>query len=132
MGLTCNRVHYGSPEDEEWFQLYYDAGGSLITKSPLHSVEESDTAVDVANSFFSNLFKHHGMPDGIVSDRDPEFTSKFWNRLMDLWGVKLKMSSSRHPQTDGASEVMNRMVENYLRCYVHIIRMIGIQLCDQR
>ncbi len=79
--------------------------------------KESDTAVYVANSFFSNLFKHHGLPDSIVSDRDPNFTSKFWNRLMDLCGEKLKMSSSRHPQSDGASEVMNRMVENYLRCY---------------
>ncbi len=36
---------------------------------------------------------------------------------MELCGIKLKMSSSRHPQTDGASEVMNRMVENYLGCY---------------
>jgi len=77
----------------------------------------SDTAVDVADSFYTHVFKHHGMPDIIVSDRDPKFTSKFWDRLMELFGVKLKMSSSRHPQTDGASEVMNRMVENYLRCY---------------
>ena len=57
------------------------------------------------------------MPDSIVSDRDPKFTSKFWKRLMELCGVKLKMSTSRHPQTDGASEIMNRMVENYIRCY---------------
>ncbi len=68
--------------------------------------KDSDTAVDVANAFFSNLFKHHGMPDSIVSDRDPKFTSKFWQRLMELCGVKLKMSSSRHPQTDGSSEIM--------------------------
>ena len=79
--------------------------------------KETDTAVDVANSFFSNIFKHHGMPDSIVSDRDTKFTSKFWTSLMKLCGVKLKMSSSRHPQTDGSSEIMNRMVENYLRCY---------------
>lgn len=43
--------------------------------------------------------------------------STFWKRVMEMCGVKLKMSTSRHPQTDGASEVMNRMVENYLRCY---------------
>jgi hypothetical protein len=63
------------------------------------------------------VFKLHGLPDEIVSDRDPKFTSKFWQTLMDLYGIKLKMSTSRHPQTDGSSEIMNRMLENYLRCY---------------
>jgi hypothetical protein len=43
----------------------------------------------------------HGLPDEIVSDRDPKFTSKFWQELMDLCGVKLKISSSRYPQTNG-------------------------------
>ena len=79
--------------------------------------KEEDTAVDSANSFFANIFKLHGIPDSIVSDRDPKFTSKFWKRLMELCGIKLKMSTSRHPQTDGLSEIMNRMVENYIRCY---------------
>lgn len=77
----------------------------------------TDTAVNVADTFFSDIFKHHGLPDSIVSDRDPKFTSEFWKRLMELSGIQLKMSSSRHPQTDGASEIMNRLVENYLRCY---------------
>ncbi len=78
--------------------------------------KDSDTAVDIANSFFSNIFRNHGMPDSIVSDRYPKFTSKFWIRLMELCGVKLKVSSSRHAQTDGSSEITNRKVENYLRC----------------
>ena len=77
----------------------------------------TDTAIDVAENFFSNIFKHHGLPDNIVSDRDSKFTSEFWKHLMKLCGIQLKMSSSRHPQTDGASEIMNGMVENYLRCY---------------
>ena len=76
-----------------------------------------DTAVDVASSFFGNVFKLHGLPDSIVSDRDPKFTSRFWQHLLSLCGIRSQMSSSHHPQTDGSSEVMNRMVENYLRCY---------------
>lgn len=51
--------------------------------------------------------------DNIVSDRDP----KFLKRLMELIGVQLKISTSRHPQTDGSSEIMNPMFKNYLRCY---------------
>ncbi len=53
--------------------------------------KESDTAVDVANSFFSNLFKQHGLPDSIISDRESKFTPNVWNRFVDLCGVKLKM-----------------------------------------
>jgi hypothetical protein len=79
--------------------------------------KSSDTAVDAAKAFYGNILKLHGLPDEIVSDRDPKFTSKFWRALMDLCGVKLKMSTSRSPQTDGYSEIMNLMLENYLRCY---------------
>lgn len=72
-----------------------------------------DTRVDCASAFFKNNFPHHGLPDDLVSDHDPKSRSKFWGRLMSI----LKMSPSRDPQTDGASQVMNRMVENYLHCY---------------
>ena len=81
---------------------------------PSHS---TDTAVDVARSFFKNICSQHGIPENIVSDRDLKFVSKFWKRLMNLCDIQLKMSSSKHPLTDGASEVMRRMIENYLRCY---------------
>lgn len=77
----------------------------------------SDTAMEAAADFYEHIFRLHGLPNCIVSDRDPKFTSKFWSSLMDLCGVKIRISTSHHPQTDGASEIMNRMVENYLRCY---------------
>ncbi len=56
--------------------------------------KDSDTTVDIANSFFSNLFQHHGMPDSMESDKDPKFTSKFKRRMLELCREKLKMSSS--------------------------------------
>ena len=77
----------------------------------------TDTAVEAADAFFSNVFKHHGLPDDIVSDRDAKFTSRFWNELMKLCGIRTNISTSYHPQTDGVSEIMNRMVENFLRFY---------------
>lgn len=79
--------------------------------------KETDQAPDVALSFFMHIFPHHGLPDGIISDRDPRFTSQFWESLMQLCGVNFRMASAKHPQTDGASEVMNRMIENYIRCF---------------
>lgn len=77
----------------------------------------TDTAEDTERAFFKVIFPQHGLPDAIISDRDPKFGSKFRQELMSMCGVKLKMSSVRHPQTDGASVVMNRVVENYLRCF---------------
>ena len=78
--------------------------------------KDTDTAVDVANSFFNNIVKLNGLPDSIVPYRDSKFMSIFWGQLMKLCEIRLKMSTSRHAQTGGASEIMNRMKENCLRC----------------
>jgi len=59
------------------------------------------TAAKVAQLFISHIFKLHGMPTFIVSDRDPAFTSQFWRKLSKQHGTSLKMSSSYHPQKDG-------------------------------
>lgn len=89
-----------------------------FSKRPYFIPCRSDaTAIDVATLFFQNIFRHHGIPDSIVSDRDPLSTSKFWSELMRLLQVKLKMSTANHPQTDGRTEVMNRMIEDYLRIF---------------
>jgi hypothetical protein len=74
------------------------------------------TALTVARSFFDNIVKLHGFPCSIVSDRDPVFTSTVWTELFQLAGVKLRLSSVFRPQTDGQSEVTNRILGVYLRC----------------
>lgn len=59
------------------------------------------TAAGVANLFLNHIYKLHGLPTAIVSDRDHIFTGKFWFELFRLADVKLQMSSSYHPQSDG-------------------------------
>jgi hypothetical protein len=70
----------------------------------------------VAKAFFEGIVRLHGFPCSIVSDRDTVFTSTFWSELFRLAKVKLLMSSAFHPQTDGQSEVVNRVIVMYLQC----------------
>ena len=74
------------------------------------------TTLEVAQVFMDNVFKLHGLQKTIVSDRDPIFTSKFWQGLFNIYGTKLLMSSAYHLQTDGQTKVVNRWLEQYLRC----------------
>lgn len=69
----------------------------------------------IAEKFVDGVVKYHGMPKSIISDRDPIFMSHFWRKFFKLFGTKLNMSSSYHPQMDGQSEVTNRCLEQYLR-----------------
>lgn len=72
-------------------------------------------AQEIAELMFENVYKHHGIPRNIISDRDVLFTSTFWGHLHTLVGTQLKMSSAYHPQTDGATERANRTVTQMLR-----------------
>ncbi|WCJ33627.1 Transposon Tf2-6 polyprotein [Euphorbia peplus] len=81
------------------------------------SLKHPYSAKSIAAIFVREVVRHHGIPKSILSDRDPIFVSQFWQELFKLQGTQLRMSSSYHPETDGQTEVINRCLESYLRCF---------------
>ena len=65
------------------------------------------------------------MPTSIFNDRDPIFTSYFWQELMKLQGIQLAMSSAYHPQIDGHTKVVNRSLKHYLRAFAIDNQLLG-------
>ncbi|OJT02036.1 Retrovirus-related Pol polyprotein from transposon 17.6 [Trametes pubescens] len=85
--------------------------------SMVHLVPTQQTygAAEMAEVVFDAVYKLHGLPERIISDRDTLFTSIFWRRLHELLGTELRLSSAYHPQTDGMTERANRTMTQMLR-----------------
>jgi len=81
----------------------------------LTPTKSTASAADTANLFIQNIFRLHGLPRSIVSDRDPKFTGRFWQTFFSALETKLKLSTAYHPQSDGQSERTIRTVEQLLR-----------------
>ncbi|MCO5606671.1 hypothetical protein L7F22_060860 [Adiantum nelumboides] len=73
-----------------------------------------------ASLFVQYIFRIHGLPRSIISDRDPKFTGHFWTSLFNTLGTNLLFSSAYHPQTDGQTERVNQILEEILQHYIQI------------
>lgn len=92
----------------------------LLTKMAIFEpCNKTITAAGLAKLFQRQVFRRHGIPTKLVSDRDPRFISNFWQSLFRSLGTKLNISTSHHPQTDGQTERTNQTLEQIVRCYVH-------------
>lgn len=77
------------------------------------------TAVETAKLYIQNVYRHHGLSDVIISDRDSIFMSRFWKEVFRVLKTTLRPSSAYHPQTDGQTEVVNKKIEEMIRCFVN-------------
>ena len=73
----------------------------------------------LADMFLKHVVRLHGLPNDITSDRGPQFISHFWQRLLEILNISANLSTAYHPQTDGQTERVNQVLEQYLRCSVN-------------
>ena len=86
----------------------------MVHLVPTRGLPDSPTT---ARIFFDNVVRLHGVPRTVISDRGPQFTSKFWDSLCTLIGMRSNLSTAYHPQTDGQTERINRVLGDMLRNY---------------
>jgi hypothetical protein len=77
------------------------------------------SAVGTARLFVQHVWKHHGLPWKVVSDRGPQFVAEFTRELYRILGIKVAATTAYHPQGDGQTEHVNQELEQYLRLFVN-------------
>ena len=80
---------------------------------------EKTTAEGLARLFRDNVWKLHGLPESVISDRGPQFVAGMTKELNKMLGIETKLSTAYHPETDGQTERTNQELEQYLRMYVN-------------
>ena len=87
-----------------------------LTKSAHFLPVRTDYSLDkLAELYIKEIVRLHGIPVSIISDQDPRFTSRFWEKLQEAMGTRLNFSTAFHPQTDGQSERVIQILEDMLR-----------------
>lgn len=73
--------------------------------------QKSETAESIAKLFTHHIFRLHGLPKSIISDRGPTFTSEFWRQLLNRLKIDRRLSTAFHPESDGQTERVNAILE---------------------
>jgi len=81
-------------------------------------ITEKTSAEGLARLFRDNVWKLHSLPESIISDRGLQFAAGLMRELNEMLGIRSKLSTVFHPQTDGQTERINQELEQYLRMFI--------------
>jgi len=108
----------GLPRSSKGFDSIWVIIDRLTKSAHFLPVKKTYPIHRLAKLYVDEIVRLHGVPASIVSDRDPRFTSRFWEALQEAMGTQLTFSTAFHPQTDGQSERTIRTLEDMLRACV--------------
>ncbi len=106
--------HFGQPVD--MIAVFTDKLSRMVH---FRAVSSKLDAVSMARILCEDIIRLHGVPRNIVSDRDKLFTSNFWQGVVKALKTKCRLSTAFHPESDGATEIVNKALEDYLRAFVN-------------
>ena len=107
------------PKDKHSFDSCFVIMDRLCKQAyslPCHKIA---TVKDLANLYLKHPYREGRLPESITSDRGPQFISDFWEELCRILGIKVKLSTAFHPQTDGQTEIMNQYLDQRLRPFIN-------------
>lgn len=107
-----------APKDKHGFDNIYVVIDRLSKQAVSIPCHKEVTAEGMARLFIRYIYSYFGPPDSIVSDRGPQFISRFWKEFCRILGVDIRLSTADHPQTDGQTEIMNEYNDHRLRPFV--------------
>jgi len=90
----------------------------LLKMTHFVATTEGTSAEGLARLFWDNMWKLHGLPESVVLDREPQFVAELTKELNRMLGIKTKLLTAFHPQTDGQTERMNQELEQYLQFFI--------------
>ncbi|GAU37339.1 hypothetical protein TSUD_395200 [Trifolium subterraneum] len=108
----------GLPKTAKGNEVIWVVVDRLTKSAHFIAIKVGTLVPKLAEIYVEKIIRLHGIPSSIVSDRDPKFTSRFWESLQEASGTKLRLSSAYHPQTDGQSERTIQSLEDLLRACV--------------
>jgi hypothetical protein len=109
----------GLPETPRGFNTIVTFVDRLTKMAHFEPTSDTCDADEVMRIYFKSVFRHHGLQDVFISDRDPRFTSMFWTAMTDALQTTVKTSTAYHHETNGQSERANRTIAQILRGYVN-------------
>src|SRR3979411_193162 len=107
------------PKDSHGYDTVFVVVDRLSKQAVSIPCFKTTTAKDMARLYIQHVYRTRGAPESIVTDRGPQFISPFWEEVWRILGIKLKLSTAFHPQTDGQTEIMNQYLTQRLRPFVN-------------